>query len=227
MNLNMLPTVEDMLMDYQWIRNDLKTTDKEPTVSEISDILASKIKEIWNRATIHTVTVTRIVQLIKGHHDKYIKLLWYPVSKRNEQYERKVKDFREQASQNLFDIATCKCADFSSCKCDKSSRVPTLEQEFIQDQRSEHKMMIGAIDRVTTRKLENRHSRKSQEEARHANYQQQLGSPQVATRSVNPESIHFDSDTKGSLMCSTPEESDSDLLSAVGVADTSSLLPPM
>jgi hypothetical protein len=36
MNLNMLPTVEDILMDYQWIRLDLKTNpNKEPTVSDI------------------------------------------------------------------------------------------------------------------------------------------------------------------------------------------------
>lgn len=207
-------------MDYQWIRNDLKTTKKEPSVSEISDMLASKIKEIWNRATIPTVTEKRIVQLIKGHHDKYIKLLWYPVSKRNEPYEQKVNDFREQASQHLFDIATCKCADFSSCKCEKSSRVPTLEQEFLRDQRNARKMMIGAIDRATTRTLEQRHSRKAKEKVRVAEYQAQLRSAQVATQSVNCESSHFDSDTEGSLSCSTIEESDSDPLSAVGVPDT-------
>ena len=210
-------------MDYQWIRNDLKTTKKEPTVSEISDVLASKIKEIWNRATIHTVTVKRIIQLIKGHHDKYIKLLWYPVSKRNESYEQKIKYFREQASQNLFDIASCKCVDFASCKCEKSSRVSALEQEFLQDQRNERNMMIGAIDRVTTRKLEHREIRKSQEEARLANYQLQFRSPQDATQSVNPESSQIDSDIEGSLSCSTPEESDldMDIRSAGGVADTS------
>ena len=88
MNLNMLPTIEDVLMDYQWIRLELKTNPKkEPTVAEVSDVLAMKIKEIWNRASIPIVTSTQILQLIRNYHDRYLKLVRYSISKRNEQYE--------------------------------------------------------------------------------------------------------------------------------------------
>jgi hypothetical protein len=160
----MLPAVEDMLMDYQWIRFDLKTSsnpNKEPTVSEISDVMANKIKDIWRRASIPTVTVTRIVQLIKGHHEKYTKLLWYPASRRNEEYDKKVNDLRDQTRNHISDIAACKCTDFSLCKCEKSSKVPAIEQKFLQDQRNARQMMIGGIDRVTTKKLQERKRRKS------------------------------------------------------------------
>jgi len=51
-NLNVLPTVEDLLMDYQWVRFDLhKHHDKEPTVSEITGVLSNKVEEIWTRAS--------------------------------------------------------------------------------------------------------------------------------------------------------------------------------
>src|SRR5437899_2301659 len=38
MNLNRLPTLEDIFMDYLWIRHDIKTetkTNKEPTVADV------------------------------------------------------------------------------------------------------------------------------------------------------------------------------------------------
>ena len=66
-------------------------------------------------------------------------MLWYPASKRNEQYEQNVEDFREIANQNFSDIAS------SSCRCEKSSKFPAMEQEFLRDQRNE-RTMIGAID---------------------------------------------------------------------------------
>lgn len=219
MDLNMLPTVEEVLMDYQWIRFDHKNASshtKEPTVSEISDVLANKIKEIWNRASIPTVTVTRIVQLIKVHHEKYNKLLWYPVSRRNEQYVQKVEDFRQLAKRNILDIAACKCADFSLCKCEKTNKVPTLEQKFLQDQRSTRKMKMGGIDHATSKKLEKRQKRKSQEKERLDKYQSQ-----AASQSVEPESCQFGSDTEGSITYSTQDDSDEDMLSANDAANAS------
>jgi hypothetical protein len=154
----MLPTVEDMLMDYQWIRCDLKTfsnPNKEPTVSEISDVTANKIKDIWRRASIPTV------QLIKGHHEKYTKLLWCPASRRNEEYDKKVNDLRDQTRSHIFDIAACKCTDFSLCKCEKSSKVPAIERKFLQDQRNARQMMIGGIDRNYKNEREESHRLKT------------------------------------------------------------------
>jgi hypothetical protein len=208
----MLPTVEDMLMDYQWIRFDLKTSsnsNKEPTVSEISDVMANKIKDIWRRASIPTVTVTRMVQLIKGHHEKYTKLLWYPASRRSEEYDKKVNDLRDQTRNHIFDIAACKCTDFSLCKCEKSSKVPAIEQKCLQDQRNARQMMIGGIDRVTTKKLQERKRRKSQVEDRLTKYQLDSSSSQAAAQFADSASCHFGSDTEASLS-STQDELDAD-----------------
>ena len=101
MKMNMLPRLDDMFMDYLWIRHDMKldtNVNKEPTVAEVSDALAYKIKEIWDRASIPTVTITRILQLIRFHHDKYLKIVQYPKMKRNAEYEAKVTRFREEFS---------------------------------------------------------------------------------------------------------------------------------
>ena len=48
--MNMLPTLEDIFMDYLWIRHDIKTetkTNKEPSVAEIAAILADKEPQYW------------------------------------------------------------------------------------------------------------------------------------------------------------------------------------
>ena len=200
-------------MDYQWLRFDMKTesnSKKEPSVSEIANVLAIKVNELWSRASIPTVPQRSIVRQIKGYHDKYKKLLWFPTSRRNEKYEQDVREFREQARKTMFDIAACKCDDFSSCNCEKSCKVPVLEQTFLQDQRSARKMMIGAVDKVTSRKLEERKKRKSQEEDRLAKYQLEASTSQAATQSSSLDSPHLGSDTEDS--CSTKDESDADIL---------------
>jgi hypothetical protein len=214
MNANMLATVRDMLMEYEWIRLDLKNISnpkKEPTSSEISDILANKINEIWLKASIPTVSMTRIIQLIKSHHEKYKKLLWYPASKRNGQYEQRVNDFREQATRNLFDIAACKCSNLSLCTCGKLSKVPTLEHKFLEDQRSERKMMISTVDRATTRQLQKRERRKSKYNERILKYHVNSSSAEATTHLVG-------CDAEGS----SSTESDADIFSPDHPAETKS-----
>ena len=96
-NMNMLPTLKDIFMDYLWIRHDIKTetkTNKEPSVAEIAAILANKVSEIWMRSSIPTATMTRIVQLIRFHHDNYLKIVRYPLSKKSVEYDTKVTRFR-------------------------------------------------------------------------------------------------------------------------------------
>lgn len=167
MTLSVLPTVEDLLMDYQWVRLDLRTQPKkEPTVSEITVVLANKVKEIWTRASIATVSTDRINQLVRFHHDKYLKLIRYPVCKRNDQYQQKVSKFRDDARQTLFDIASCKCVDPASCKCAKEKKVPPEEREFLHDQRTARQRMIGNTDGPRTKALMLKGQRKETEAAR-------------------------------------------------------------
>ena len=64
----------------------------------------------------------------------------------------KVKTFREEAKQKLFDICSCKCA-FEACNCDKTRRVPSEEKDFLKDQRSMRLMYISSVDKVASKKL--------------------------------------------------------------------------
>lgn len=121
---NILPTQEDVLRCFLWIRYTLKPPDcgKEPTVSEISSILVDKILSLWEKASIPTVTRKRVLQLIKMQHDKYSKILWYPKVKRNENYVLKVEAYKAE-NKKLFDISACKCEKFEECSCIKEKKV--------------------------------------------------------------------------------------------------------
>lgn len=67
MKLDVLPTVEDLLEGYRWIRLDLqKHPDKEPTKLETRSVRVQKVKDF------------------ETQYDYYAKLIRYPVCKRNE-----------------------------------------------------------------------------------------------------------------------------------------------
>lgn len=119
-----LPTYQDVIKCFLLVRYELKPPDskKEPTVSEICEILADKITMLWRKATIPIVSRTRVIQCIRTYHDKYLKLIRYPNSKRNDNYILRVKDFQNNG-KTLFDICTCKCETFEKCLCEKGNKV--------------------------------------------------------------------------------------------------------
>lgn len=107
-----LPTYEDMIKYYLYVRNDLKLdeTTKEPTVAEVSEVVASEIEELWTKASIPIVTHVRVLQLIRSYHTKYKGLLKSIKGKQiSKHYQAKFKAFREEAKLKLFDISACKC----------------------------------------------------------------------------------------------------------------------
>lgn len=57
---------------------------------------------------------------------------------------------------NLFDICSCKCTNLECCDCPKDQRVPKIEREFLIDQRTQRRMVIGTVDKPTTKLLEKR-----------------------------------------------------------------------
>jgi hypothetical protein len=138
MKLDVLPTIEDLVGDYQWIRLDWEHPDKQPTVSEITSVLVRKVKEIWTRASVPIVSIERITRLVQSHHDQYLKLIRYPARKRNASYEKKVAKFRENAKRTLFDISSCKCSNPDACKCPKEKKIPQEEKQSVKDQ-----IMVG------------------------------------------------------------------------------------
>jgi len=60
---NVLPTYEDVVKFYQFTRNELKSSGnyKGPAVSEINEVLAFRIEEIWKKASIPSVSHNRVL----------------------------------------------------------------------------------------------------------------------------------------------------------------------
>lgn len=154
---NLLPSKGDVLKCYLWTRYNLKppNSGKEPTVFEISNVLSDKVLSLWQKASIPTITRKRVLQLIKTHHDKYLKLLRYPEVKKNNSYKIRVQEFQAENTR-LFDISACKCEIFEQCSCDKEKKVPKNEWGFLLDQRGPRKMIIGNTDVKETSKLINK-----------------------------------------------------------------------
>lgn len=46
--------------------------DKEPTFFEIAEIVSTKVKNIYTKACIPTVSLTRVLQLLNSYHKKYV-----------------------------------------------------------------------------------------------------------------------------------------------------------
>jgi len=73
----------------------------KPSVPEMATItLANKVSErdnfLWMRSSIPTLTMTRILQLIRFHHDNYLNMVQYPLSKRSGELDAKVTRLREE-----------------------------------------------------------------------------------------------------------------------------------
>lgn len=160
---NVLPTYQDVMKCYEWERQQLKNkkisnatklqSKKEPSFSEIADIVTKKVEDIWRKASIPTVTHTRTIQLLKAFHAKcknHLKSL-------KRLSEDKKTDFLRK-SEALFDICSCKCS-LQLCSCSRDKKVPNEENPFLFDQRNDRKMMITGIDRNRTIVLQKKLSR--------------------------------------------------------------------
>ncbi|KAK4871958.1 hypothetical protein RN001_016082 [Aquatica leii] len=132
--LSQLP--ENILPTYDQIINK-----KEPVFSEIAEEVSVKLEEIWNKASIPTISHNRILQLLNSYHHKYMKLK---------------KPFKDR--QN------------TTCTCEKSKKVSVDKQEFLLDQRGAKKMVIGAVDVKKTKELTQREERQNMEATRIGNY---------------------------------------------------------
>lgn len=58
------------------------------------------------------------------------------------------------------DVSFCKCADYTTCRCEKDKKIPIEERDFLTDQINEKRTVIGVVDNKTTKKIQNRNTRK-------------------------------------------------------------------
>ena len=165
-----LPTYDDVIKHYLHTRATLLLENegrKEPLVSEVSKQVASEVKEIWIKSSIPTVSQQQILAKVKKCHESYRTLM--KTDRKRKDFENKMEEFNAKNS-NLFDIAACKCVDFTSCSCSKDNKVPVEERPFLTDQRTTRKMYIEGIDFKTTKKQQKRASRVEQEKIRLEKY---------------------------------------------------------
>lgn len=174
-----LPTYENVMKYYLLVRYQLKPTaaTKEPTVVEISEVVSANIERLWLKASIPVCSHTRVLQMIRTYHDKYMKLMKNIKRKTSMQ---KLESFRANARTNLFDIAACKCA-FEACHCDKVRKIPVAEQQFLIDQRNLRMMCMGGVDKLASRQLTKKQLRKLQDRSRFSKY----GTANVQKRSYD------------------------------------------
>nr|CAH7731779.1 unnamed protein product [Callosobruchus chinensis] len=155
-----LPTY-DVLRCYASVRLELKGDgSKQPKSSIIADIVAKKLEQLWQRASLPVLTRPRIKDMILSYNNKYQTIIKPCKSRQNTNLTAKLEKFKADA-QKLFDICYCKCADKISCKCEKTKKIPALEWDFIIDQRGQRKMAIGNVDKKETNKLKRKHERMS------------------------------------------------------------------
>lgn len=125
MRHTVLPTIEDVIKALSLTRNNLEdqSVNRNLLISKSSDIVAKQVEDIWKKAGIPIVSHQRIVELIKKYHTNRQKLLKpYKERKHVASYKSRLDSFKADC-QRLFDIAACKCANFSLCVCGKPFKV--------------------------------------------------------------------------------------------------------
>lgn len=169
-----LPTVCDVLRYYQAVRYEKKIDAREPSSTEIVKQVANEVVSIWNRASLapsSTNSIQEVIRKIGDLHEKHEKRVKQFLRRQGGGSEasdalREIAEYRIHQKSTLFDISSCKCKEFESCRCPPSKRVPVLERGFLSDQRTVRMMHIDRIDRKVTAKNERRQKRIEKEEAR-------------------------------------------------------------
>ena len=168
LNERVLPTEGDIMKFYLFLRNEkLKESQRDPRVSELSDLIAVHLENLWLKASIPFLSRQQIVAKIEQVHDKYRNILKPFKSRQNEEkYKQKLQEYCKAACNRLLDISACKCLNFLKCSCPKEKKVPIEEREFLCDQRTVRRMAIGDLDKQKTKELQKRQVRNEKEELR-------------------------------------------------------------
>ncbi|XP_065670884.1 uncharacterized protein LOC136089092 [Hydra vulgaris] len=169
MSINVLPTYADIMNYFLSVRKEFSDGHaKKATINETTWKISVDLETIWHRASIPVISRQQIIAKIRDYHDKYRSLL-KPFEQRSKdkesQFLNKVENFKID-SNRIFDIASCKCKDFSTCVCEKNCKVLPIEIIFLADQRTERKMAIGNVDIKKTKQQQKKLKRKLADELR-------------------------------------------------------------
>lgn len=213
MNCGQLPTYRDVIkcILFRKIKMMNENSGKNPSLSCICNQLAFDIAAVYQRASVPTVSVQRIVKQLQMYHDKYQNIMRsYKSRSETAHFKQKVKAFLDE-SNRLIDFSCCKCVNFAHCNCTKEKQVPQIEQSFLSDQRGPRRMFIGSVDGRKTDEIERKMKRKA--------YLSSLAQPSVSN-STTVGTIRDDTD-KSPLQLNTNDEAEN-----TDSSDDNDYLPP-
>ena len=101
------PTCSDAMKCHLRKRQFIKlTSNKDSSVSEISELIVIKIKDVWIKASILFVFDNRIRKMISDYHSNYINILKsVKGNKDNAKFKEKYSEFISYAYKTLFEIS--------------------------------------------------------------------------------------------------------------------------
>ncbi|GBO31741.1 hypothetical protein AVEN_89921-1 [Araneus ventricosus] len=99
---------------------------------------------IYDRANIPTASRSLDDSRILQKYQCIIRNYKRDMEKAN--FKKKANDLVEEAKNSLFDIASCKCTDFTTCSCEKPNKFPVKERMFLQDQISLRIGFVSCVD---------------------------------------------------------------------------------
>ena len=69
-----LSAYRDVMKHYTYVRlehSNKMNSKEQPSVTEVATFVAKKLEAIWQKASIPTISRTRILQQMKNYHDKH------------------------------------------------------------------------------------------------------------------------------------------------------------
>lgn len=148
----------------------IESNNKFVSFSNVALTVANKIKLLYDKASIPSLSKCRIVTLINSYYGCYTKIRKsYKRDKYKELFKSRLDEFKAKA-KSLFDCATCKCTMslnctcnkapnicqcdiIIDCSCEKEKKIPVLELRFMYLQRNYRMGKIGPLDTTVTKKL--------------------------------------------------------------------------
>lgn len=213
MKITQLPTCCDVLKTCTFKSSLLKGKKlKSPSWKLVRDDVVRQIESIWESASIPTVKTYAIAKRLDTLHSKYDQLL-KPLKRTGRcdkpSLNQKIDGFVKECS-NLFDIAKCRCVDFSICSCSVDHRVPRVERTFMVDQRNKREMFIGGVDITETTLIRQEADRREQTAVR----REQRSAQYVSSETAGPSNPTGSQEISPTILVESPptdnQGSDSD-----------------
>ena len=96
LNLRYLPTYEDVVQYYHYVRIEFKLLKKEPAFKDTAAVITKRLEYLWKLASIPTVLTAPITQMLKTHRDKMANIMKSINPKKINRYWNRLRISRSQ-----------------------------------------------------------------------------------------------------------------------------------